>query len=740
MTQPEKNSPKPKSSSAIRQKTLSLVRSAGTTRVLLRKQIWIWPIVAAVFLGIVGWSLRGRIENELKRELASGIQTILNADVTALRLWMQAEKATAESVAKDARFVELVERLSGLGAGGEVTQLDILQSDELRVLRRNLSPVLEAHGHNGFLVLDATGKVLAAARNDPIGLMPPDDETKHRILSIIENQESAIMLPVKSLIVLPDRDGQLRAGVPTMFALAPVIGKEGKAIAALGLRIRPDEEFTEILRVARSGETGETYAFNREGVLISQSRFDNDLIRIGLLADQTDSILSIEIRDPGVDMTRGQRPAELRSKQPLTLMAAQAAAGNSGVNVDGYRDYRGVPVIGAWTWLDEYDFGVATEIDVAEAYRTLNMLRSTFWGLFALLGAASVAIFVFTVVIARLNREARRAVLETKQLGQYTLDEKLAEGGMGVVYRAHHAMLHRPTAVKFLDADKTNEQTIARFEREVRLTSQLNHPNTIAVYDYGRTPEGIFYYAMEYLDGLNLDEFVQQWGPQPEGRVIGILRQVCGSLAEAHGVGLIHRDIKPANMLINQRGGLYDFVKLLDFGLVKAVDSSREATLTSAGSLAGTPLYLSPEGVERPQSVDARSDLYAVGAVGYFLLTGTPVFDGDNVFEIINQHSKAAPEPPSERLGKNVSQDFERLLLACLEKDPDKRPQTAVELTIMLDACGAAESWSQADAAQWWEQCGKTKADRGATSITDDGTLAATIITPQPRSPQPDET
>ena len=201
---------------------------------------------------------------------------------------------------------------------------------------------------------------------------------------------------------------------------------------------------------------------------------------------------------------------------------------------------------------------------------------------------------------------------------------------MGVVYKGHHAMLRRPTAIKMLDVDKVNEGSIERFEREVQITSQLNHPNTVAIYDYGRTPEGVFYYAMEYLDGIDLQTLVERYGPQPVPRVIHILLQVCGSLYEAHSLGLVHRDIKPANIMLNRRGGEPDVVKVLDFGLVKAVDDQKQAGLTQQASLTGTPLYMSPEAIQLPNSVDARSDLYAVGAVGYFLLTGHPVFEADN--------------------------------------------------------------------------------------------------------------
>ena len=296
------------------------------------------------------------------------------------------------------------------------------------------------------------------------------------------------------------------------------------------------------------------------------------------------------------------------------------------------------------------------------------------------------------------------AASKGRRLGQYTIDRKIGTGAMGVVYRGHHAMLHRPTAIKMLDSSMTDDQTIARFEREVQLTSQLNHPNTIAIYDYGRTADGMFYYVMEYLDGITLQDLVQRYGPQPEARVIHILQQVCGSLTEAHGVGLIHRDIKPANMMVNDRGGLYDFVKLLDFGLVKPVDTQDETALTVAGAIAGTPMYMSPELVERSEELDARSDLYSLGAVGYWLLAGKPVFEAKSIIEICVQHVECEPVAPSEKRGEPIAKDLEQLILNCLKKKPDQRPQSAHELLNELSACKAAGSWTQDDAARWWRE------------------------------------
>jgi serine/threonine protein kinase len=343
-----------------------------------------------------------------------------------------------------------------------------------------------------------------------------------------------------------------------------------------------------------------------------------------------------------------------------------------------------------------------TEVDYAEAFRPLSILRWTFWGLFALLALAAAAIFVFTVLLARSRREAQKAAIEAQQIGQYQLERKLGAGGMGVVYKGHHAMLRRPTAIKMLEPDKVTEGTIERFEREVQITSQLNNPNTVAIYDFGRTPEGVFYYAMEYLDGIDLESLVQRYGRQPVPRVIHILEQICGSLYEAHSLGLVHRDIKPANIMLNRRGGQPDVVKVLDFGLVKALDDNRAAGLTQHSSLTGTPLYMSPEAIEMPNSVDARSDLYAVGAVGYFLLTGQTVFEAGNVLELCQKHLDEQPVPPSERMRTPVPAELEAALMSCLEKSRAKRPQTARDLSLLIARCAEAQAWSIEDADAWW--------------------------------------
>jgi hypothetical protein len=312
----------------------------------------------------------------------------------------------------------------------------------------------------------------------------------------------------------------------------------------------------------------------------------------------------------------------------------------------------------------------------------------------------------FTVVLATLisniTFHLRRSVARARRLGQYELFEKIGEGGMGVVYRAEHEMLRRPTAIKLLAPHAAGEQNLKRFEREAQLTARLTSPHTVSVYDFGRTPEGAFYYVMEYLDGIDLERLVREKGPLPPGRVVHILLQVCEALAEAHGVGLIHRDIKPANILLSEVGGISDFAKVVDFGLVKDVTGS-DVRLTREDAFAGTPQYLAPETIENGMSSDPRSDLYALGAVAYFLLTGTPVFEG-RLVEVIQSHLQRSPDPPSARLGRHLPAKLERVVLDCLEKDPSQRPESAKALMDRLAACDDVRPWLPEEARKWWRE------------------------------------
>jgi serine/threonine-protein kinase len=273
---------------------------------------------------------------------------------------------------------------------------------------------------------------------------------------------------------------------------------------------------------------------------------------------------------------------------------------------------------------------------------------------------------------------------------------------MGEVYRARHGMMRRPSAIKLMRANRASDAQIRRFEREVQLTARLTHPNTITIFDYGRTHDGVFYYAMELLGGANLQRIVAVGGPQSAGWVVRILAMACGALSEAHGIGLIHRDIKPANIMLCSQGGELDVVKLLDFGLVKELVVGAEAELTGVSTLVGTPQYMAPESILAADGTDTRSDIYALGAVAYYLLAGVDVFDGKSVIELCIQHLHQSPLSFAER-GVEVPVELEAIVLACLDKRPELRPQSAAELRRRLEACSVPH-WNGEHADAWWHQ------------------------------------
>jgi serine/threonine-protein kinase len=293
-------------------------------------------------------------------------------------------------------------------------------------------------------------------------------------------------------------------------------------------------------------------------------------------------------------------------------------------------------------------------------------------------------------------------------MGSYRLIKRIGAGGMGEVWKAEHRLLRRPAAIKLIRpeiCERTDAQAGTlrrRFEREAQVTAAMRSPHTISVYDFGSTQDGAFYYAMELLDGFDLETLITRFGPQPPERVVQFLLQICDSLAEAHSNGLIHRDIKPKNIFVSRLGWNYDFVKVLDFGLVKNASSgdALQTQLTMDGTTTGTPGFMSPE-LAMGNAVDARTDIYSLGCVAYWLLTGTLVFDGDSPLEVLLAHIQDQPTPPSGRTEMEIPAELERVILACLEKDPGRRPQTARELARLLAACPMT-AWDPSRAEAWW--------------------------------------
>jgi serine/threonine-protein kinase len=332
-------------------------------------------------------------------------------------------------------------------------------------------------------------------------------------------------------------------------------------------------------------------------------------------------------------------------------------------------------------------------------------------GSFLMLAVAGALAIYGSYRIASLQNEAQ----EARRLGQYTLREKIGSGGMGEVYRADHRLLRRPCAIKLMRPERTSDsRLLQRFEREVQATATLTHPNAVQVFDYGRAEDGTFYYVMEYLLGLTLEQLVERHGPLPPARAVHFLRQICGALGEAHGIGLLHRDLKPGNVMVCTRGGVPDTAKLLDFGLVLPQGGGADGDkLTQDGALAGTPAYMSPEQVGGQANLAARSDIYSLGALAYFLLTGQSPFAGRSAVKMLAAHLYEPPAPLTAHRA-DVPPDLEAVILKCLAKNPADRFPDVRSLEAALGECDTVKEWTEEDAAAWWQHHSGSEARTGS--------------------------
>ena len=311
--------------------------------------------------------------------------------------------------------------------------------------------------------------------------------------------------------------------------------------------------------------------------------------------------------------------------------------------------------------------------------------------------------FGFAIYGCLINRQLRQKIQHQERLGPYTLHELIGSGGMGDVYLAEHQLLKRKCAIKLIRRDRASDRRmLARFEREVKATAQLTHWNTVQVYDYGRTPNGTFYYAMEYLQGLNLRQLVDQFGPQSPARVVYILRQLCGALHEAHCCGIVHRDVKPSNIFLAERGHVYDVAKLLDFGLVRPARFGPDTICCVSGELQGSPRFMCPEQA-RGQKPDCRGDIYSLAVVGFYLLSGRVPFEEDNPVMLVLAHATMQP-PQLADFGVEVPQDLSDIISKCLSKQAADRFQTPRELHEALDDCVCGNDWTWRDAEAWWQK------------------------------------
>ena len=655
-------------------------------------------VLSLLGLTAVGLWTHGVVRRNVRERTEDRLRLVMNSMYEGLSAWLAGQHALVAWIAAEpgvrANLLEIAARAPGLGAN-ELRRLPA----RARLMER-LGPVLESHGYENFAFVTPDGRILNS--NDPAQV---GSVTRAFPANLVARLRRGETVTTAHSIGAVDSAGQpLGHTRPVILTASPVFADEsgaGELVGWFDLRSDPATDFRPIITAGRPGRTGETYFISSEGTLLSTSRFDAQLRKTGLLPRDTmvGSALNVRIGDPGGNLLGGFDPGTPPTAWPLTLLGQRATHGEDGLDLDGYRNYLGERVVGTWRWFPKSSVGIAVEQGYDESYQGVRILWQAFGTLFGIIVVGTGLVWLGFGMLERAQARARRA----EQLGQYTLERVIGEGAMGTVYRARHAFLRRPTAVKLLRAERSTPQAVRRFEKEVQATSQLVHPNTITVFDYGRTPVGTYYYAMEYLRGLTLDVVVQRFGPLPERRVAHILRQVCGSLAEAHAAGLIHRDVKPQNLMVCHRGGVPDLVKVLDFGLVKESEVP-DPGLTRDGAAVGTPLYMAPEAASASGEIDARADLYSLGVVTYFLLSGVQPFFGVNAREVMRRHMEERPSAPSEKLGQPINPELEGLVLMLLAKDPGSRPPSARAVEEMLDQViePMIGRWTDDEGDAWW--------------------------------------
>jgi serine/threonine-protein kinase len=630
------------------------------------------------------------LETSTREEATRRLQQLLDDRVAAIRSWASRRKDLARSALEDPAFVSRIAALAGSAQTAErVAGVLRTGPSDAPVCRRMAQPP-EGIGDLGYCIVDPAGFVLCSSIESTVGHpLAPESASCLRGLAL---GEWTLSRPY------PDRQLGLTLDPeiprPVMLVGGPIRGPQGQVLAYGAFFFSPEAEFYELLSCPGPAEF---LAFDEKGLLLNNLKDSGPLLASGLLAapSPNQTALRVRLRDPGQELRAASGPPGSAGSWAPTRMCLSAMQAASGSDASGYRNLVGRVVVGAWTWLPELSMGIGAEEELDRVLASFQPLRSGFWFLWSVPAVLAGALY-FTFGRFRGPRSEDRECI-----GFYVVERPIGQGGMGDVFLATHRILSRPAALKILREARPDEATISRFKREARMASRLGHPNSIQIFDYGETPDGRLYYAMEYVEGLNLAQLLTLEGTLSVGRSVYLLRQISGALEEAHALGLLHRDLKPSNIMIGRKGGLGDVVKILDFGIASSVGGAGEDA-TRSSNVVGTPAYMAPERIRQPHQLDFRSDIYSFGGVAFHMLTGRSIFEGPGPTELIYQVLTSKRPSPSKLRGAPLPDALERLILDCLAIEPESRPLSMTEITEALRAVVAAEPWSQDEARAWW--------------------------------------
>lgn len=641
--------------------------------------------VSAVFLTLVvlaGLALIGHRGIQMTRngQFMDRLMDSLNANAQAAGIWAGEQLNSARLLANDVQLRGLLEELSEI-ASGEIEASQPLWEEESRDrLQELLQPFSEENEAAFALCFKNQDGILIAESPQWIGRRAAP-ETFSQIGAVFGGRTSLIQLS-------PAADSATGQG--DFYAIAPIRSDSEEIIAAIGVRQSNARAWARLLNVARAGASWRNFAFDSRGRLIAESSSYNDesLLRLGVSRNQFPRLLLGDSGDPSTFQSTRMK-----------------------VKLRPYRDYRGTNVIGAWRWLPEYGFGLAVEADASEAFAPWRQLEMGAGVLLLVLAFSIFGALFCAFAIARAPAAASRP----RDSEQYSLVEKTGERGFAEIYLAKHPLLLKPVSMLILNPDVLTPGSMKRLERDAAIASQLTHPNTAEIYDFGKTPFGGFFCVTEHAAGFSFEEWRQRDEALLPERVIYILRQVCESLSEAHAAGLFHRSIKPSSLTLCRRGGKCDFVKVLDYGLSVDLPEDQSYEITSPFLLKSDLVFVAPEGIRSLLDMDARADIYSLGAVAYYLLTGKHLFELTNNLDLQVKIVNERPTPLSEAASQKISKELEELITACLNKDPLHRPQDVVEVLNTLNALQSHLPWSEAQARECWERYDKEETPAAST-------------------------
>ncbi|NND99683.1 MAG: serine/threonine protein kinase [Pirellulaceae bacterium] len=654
---------------------------------------WLW-LAAVLPTALIGWwtyaqvaaSQRAAIRNELSGladTVTLSTEGFLNDKAQLVRSWSR-QTVVRQSV------IELVDLAK------QDKPADALKTAPQSALIHSQLRELSGYEQVKFVIWDRAGTTLASWQEDRADVGTPIPPSGAANLARVMRGETVLFGPAR----LRDEDNGFvpETDEPVMANIVPIRNADEDVIAAMLVRgIDMYKDFDRMFLEISQTSGLDVYAVDRRGVMVTASPRASEAARVVELELQPNQFAAVlRVSDPGVALSPKNVGQVRRTALPLTYSVAGATTGHPDVRVDDYRNYCGVPVVGAWRWNERWQLGILVEHDSKTAFAPTRIVRFGFLLLATLL---TITAFAAATQIAKQTSRAHAAI---HPLSRYELISELGSGGMGVVYRARHRQLGRDTALKVLRGDRQNREDRLRFDREARLAASLSNPHSVMIYDYGRSEEGEAFCVMEFLKGITLYEVVTRSGHQSFGRVLFILRQICDALAEAHNLGLLHRDIKPQNVMLSLDPSVGDWAVVFDFGLAKPLKPDAGTYQTSETVWAGTPMYMAPERYREPGGMDPRSDIYSVGCIAYFLLSGRPPYmecDPESLFALVLSEQPIGIEI---HRGELVPESITKIVNRCMAKNPEERFRTVEELSTVVDELRNEYPWTAEEARNWW--------------------------------------